>query len=189
MTCIAAWVSSDGKVTVGADSAITKDSTQMISKVPKIFISDNMIIGIAGNTSQDQLVRYRVVIPRIQNTDTAMRDLLEFALNIKEKVTELKAVSNDAPVTSDIELLVGFEGNIYLISPDFAVICSANRYEAIGSGSSYAMGAMHRINSTTPDIDPKEAITFALDAASTHDNCVSKPYHFFSKRAEALKKE
>lgn len=66
--------------------------------------------------------------------------------------------------------LVGCANRLFCVDSDFQVAESKWDYAAIGCGEEYALGTLHHITNQkgSSGINPKDAITFALQAAECH---------------------
>lgn len=73
--------------------------------------------------------------------------------------------------------LVSFQGKLYEVEDEFAVIRSTRGYASVGSGRKYALGALAVLDATTP---VEKRIRMALQAAATHDAGVAGPFSVVS---------
>jgi hypothetical protein len=77
------------------------------------------------------------------------------------------------------EFLVAYRNRLFCIHSDFQVSESADRFSSIGSGSSYALGALKAITENT-SLDSKEIAEKALTIASYFSGGVRPPFNFVS---------
>lgn len=179
MTCIIG-LEHDGKVWMGGDSAGTAGNmNQRIRKDKKVFVKRDLIIGFCGSFRVGDLLKHSFNIPDtsgVSDPDSymvnqfvdALRDCLE-AENKKGGLT-----GNEKVFPS---ILVGFKGRLYNVESDYQCGQPEDGFDAVGSGSSVAMGAMHALSIVS---DPKKRIEMALAAAARNDAAVRPPFHVLS---------
>ena len=80
-------------------------------------------------------------------------------------------------------LSIGLHGRVFQMEGKFQIVEAACRYESIGTGAYFALGAMH----AAPELPPTERIYRALAAAEAH--CPSMRGTFFLERLELLQQE
>lgn len=173
MTCVVGLITESGLM-FGADSLVTTDSGSKLTLLDKkVFIKNNMLFGFCGDLRFGQLVKHRFNPPSPgRNKDIEMFIHTKF-------LPELQKFFSDAghsrlePGTFD--LMIGIHKSIFVISDDFSVVETPNRFQAIGSGCDYALGVMYATKSIS---SATQRITLALEAASSFCQTVAKPFNF-----------
>jgi ATP-dependent protease HslVU (ClpYQ) peptidase subunit len=147
----------------------------------KIWKTDNMVIGGAGSLVHLQTLQYNLEIPEIpeeylktkngliQYLHTDFFPAFKTAL-IRGALLEIK----DSIGKADLDILIGIEGRLFVISAQGAVNECVQGYCAIGSGSEFALGVLHTLQTT--DTTPEDKILRALDAAAEHTYSVARPF-------------
>lgn len=147
MTCCIAY-KTDKTLYFIADTAGTdEDHVQEIRKDPKVFIRDNILFGTAGSFRMRDVLMYNLKIPSLTKSDKSNIDLY-----VKKKlISAIRKVFIDEGVciktdesdqTCPGDILIGIKNKIYKVESDFQVGETAFSYNAIGSGSREALGAL-----------------------------------------------
>lgn len=177
MTCIAA-IAYNGMVYMGGDSAAADENNHFIStrKEPKVFIKDDYIIGYAGSFRFGKVVQYNFIPPKpdFKNLDKFLNTIFIDALR------ECAESSKIDPTTEEdsSELLIGVGGRLFEFCNDWHMGEDANDFNAIGSGSSFAMGSLY---STGRIRSPHARIRTALQAAEKFSQTVKGPFTILGK--------
>jgi 20S proteasome alpha/beta subunit len=201
MTCIAAWIHPDKQtITMGADSRVTDNGVIHATTDSKIFEYDNLIIGVSGELSALQKVKYNMELVdfatytnrinydssiQLGNPSPSMSYVLAIAnklksmLSLPEEVNPLQV--KDIPY---INILIGIDGKLYTIEFDFSVICHMERYAAIGSGKLSALSVMKYADNKTPNIEPEKLLTDVLEISSYLNASVGPPFVLITKNTK-----
>jgi len=175
MTCIVATVE-NGKVYMGGDSLVSSGGYSRIKREKKVYRVDEFLIGSAGSIRGSNLLRFSLNIPKNTGKD-----------NFKYMVTVVVPIIRDlfkdegySKVDNNVEginaqLLIGYRGVVYNLYGDFQVDIYAEDFTAVGSGKTYAVGAMEALNKTT--LSPKEKIISALEIVGKYNTFVGAPYY------------
>ena len=170
-----------------ADTAGTdEDHVQEIRKDPKVFTRDNILFGTAGSFRMRDVLMYNLKIPTLTKSDKSNIDfyvkkkLISAIRNtfIEEGVC-IKTDESDQTCPGDI--LIGIQNKIYKIESDFQVGETAFSYNAIGSGSREALGALDmyslimdgKLPSKSIDVEKllKQAMLIAANRNATVNQC------------------
>jgi ATP-dependent protease HslVU (ClpYQ) peptidase subunit len=179
MTCIVGLVDKKN-VYIGGDSASVAGWTSRITKLPKVFRRGPFLIGYTTSFRMGQLLQHALTVP----SQGAERDDMRFMVTtFVECVRALLKDKGVAKVESNAEsggqFLVGYRGRLYSVQQDFQVNEMADGFDAVGSGSEYALGALAATRGTPPVQRLKRAL-----AVSAHFNmAVSPPFFVKSLRA------
>jgi len=170
MTCIAGLVE-DGVVYLGGDGAASTDTDKYAISNPKVFMNKNFLIGYSASFRMGQLLQYKFVPPKHRKSKNDLAYLTtDFIDYIKICFSNNEFDESNADVGGDF--LLGYKGNLYSIENTLHVLKSIHNFNAIGSGSSYAIGSMF----STKGQDPIKRIKMALDVASAFSPGVSPPF-------------
>jgi ATP-dependent protease HslVU (ClpYQ) peptidase subunit len=180
MTLIVGLVE-DGKVYIGADSLIMWGSKSVQMSTNKIWKTNEMVIGGAGSLVHLQNLQYNLKIPEVPKQYLSSKNGLikylstEFFPAFKTSLIRgaLLEIKDSVGVT-DLDILIGMHGRLFVISAQGAVNECVQGYCAIGSGSEFALGVLHTLQTT--DTTPEDKILRALDAAAEHTYSVARPF-------------
>jgi hypothetical protein len=179
MTCIVGLRAEDGIVYLGADSISVVDYDKALNGESKVFPCENMIIGTCGSPRMRNILQHRLEIPPYTTGDPMKYLVGPFVDAVRqefERAGHLQKENGKEAV--DGKFLIGFEGELYLISKEFCVIRYMEPYHAIGSGESHAMGSLHSTHQL--GLEPIQCIRAALEAAASHNTDVSGPFFYIS---------
>jgi len=180
MTCIVA-IKKDNKVYMGGDSALVDNNAGIKVKIatPKVFDCFSYIIGYAGSARMGQLL-----FNYFQPSDPP-RNPYELEMHmVTTFVDELRALAEEKGLRLDTgseemndfaSILVGINGRIFVIEPDWQASEWLCDYAAIGSGMELAIGSLYTTNKLK--VKPEERIKLALETASEHSTSVCEPFH------------
>lgn len=184
MTCIVG-LKHKGRVYLGADSCATRGWDEIHTLVsPKVVRWKDFIVGGCGDFRKLQLVQYGLQIePQHSEQDDMHYLVTVFVEGIRKLLKEqgISEIENNKE-SADGAFLVGYRGELYFIGSDFAVTNQIDPYDAIGSGSSYALGALSVLEKS--DLSPKKKIRLALQAATRFSNGVDGNYIIISEKAK-----
>lgn len=175
MTCIIG-LEHEGKVYIGGDSAISDFYETRTYNQDKVFRVDNILFGFAGSPRIAQIIKYHLQM----GMKNEYKDDLTFMVKVLiENMRETLAVHGYDEKKMDIDgssCIVGYNGKLYTIYSDYQVYTVADGLLSIGSGSSYALGAMHVLQ----DLAPKQRILKSLQASAYFSTTVDKPFKVMS---------
>lgn len=171
MTCIVG-VADGQKVTIGGDSAAGGNGWDVQRRRdPKVFRNGPYLIGYTSSFRMGQLLRYRLDPPEPEQplhrslaTDfvDAVRDCLEEGG--WRKVEDEREEGG--------RFLVGVQGRLFKVDPDFHVADPLGQQHAVGCGRRYALGALHALRGK----DAETKVRTALQAAADNSGGVRRPF-------------
>lgn len=177
MTCVVGYIDkSTSRVYIAADSAASDGDCVSIRKDGKVFAVKDMLFGFAGSYRMGQILRYVDDIPHQQKFQEDHEFLCTtFVDYLVEKFDDSKSLSNDNGCASlgQFLLVVAYRGMLYHIDSDFQVAIEDKPYCSIGSGSSYALGAMYALEGYR--IKPEKRLSIAIEAAIQNSIGVRPP--------------
>ena len=182
MTCVFAIF--DGRtIVMASDSAgSTEDGSIDSQKNPKMFKLTiqrkdgpiEALIGFAGCFRAPQLLQHTLVVPEWTH-GSAESYLVSKFVPEAIKVLAKNDLGNKENPFGVCQLLLAFDGHIFVIESNGQVLESATRFSAIGSGSEVALGAAHALlYSKKPSWIIAEKALYAAEAFKT---TVRRPFH------------
>lgn len=173
MTCVVGLITDTG-IMFGADSLVTTESGSKLTLIDKkVFLKNNILFGFCGDLRFGQLVKHRFNPPSPgRNKDIELFIHTKFLPDLQKFFIDS---GYNKIESGSFDIMVGIHKSIFVISDDFSVVETPNRYQAIGSGSDYALGVMYATKSI---FNPTQRITLALEASSSFCQTVSKPFNF-----------
>lgn len=178
MTCIVGIEHETG-VYIGGDSAGVAGWTVVVRADSKVFRVGEFLIGIAGCFRMGNLLRYAFDPPALPVDDADLERYMvaEFVPAVRAVLENGGQRKKEAEVESMAEgsFLVGVRGRLFQIGDDFQVGRNAAGYDAIGSGSLIALGALY-CTGRGFSLAPPDRIGLALRAAEAHNIGVRAPF-------------
>ncbi len=187
MTCIIALLDK-GTLWMGGDSAIAAGSELRISKISKVFKRSyketEYIIGCSGSARIRQIMEYEMELPQAmapqQGKEVQIFVIQKFIPLLKAALEKNSFLQKKEGIEQieDGKVLLGLNGHIFRIDNFFHVLESEENFEAIGSGSSEAWGAMYATNGQ----EAKARLELALQAAESATTNVQRPFTIVQAR-------
>lgn len=178
MTCIVGLVE-DKKVYMGGDSTVTGYVSQTMT-LRKVFKHQNCLIGYSGSVRMCNLLQYAFTVP--EHPDDMSVEHYLTTVFVDALRTLMKEAGNATKVneqeSSTGYFLIGYHGRLFNISADYSLVEVAEGFDAVGSGSSVALGAMYATRHMS--LKPKKRIELALEAASHLCWGVGEPFYIES---------
>ncbi len=166
MTCIVG-LEDAGTVWLGGDSCVSWDADGAAHACThdKVIKVGAMLVGFAGDLAAATVAAYCIAEPPEGLARPRAYLALAFAPAIRGGL-------KDAGVDGELDMLVGLAGRLWFVGSDGAVHGFEQGFGAIGSGSSYAQGALYAMHG----IEPLSRVKVALEAAAASCNGVGPPY-------------
>ena len=185
MTCIVGLVTPTA-VIIGADSAGVAGDDITIRKDSKVFklkgsSGEEMVIGFTSSFRMGQLLQYHLYLPpHDEGMDNFTYMVTEFIESVRIALKEGGYARKVNEEETGGCFLVGYRGCLYEIGSDFQVGECVHPYNAVGSGESYAKGAMTvliAMGGLHPTTSPQWVVKMALLAACAHSGSVREPFN------------
>lgn len=173
MTCIVGIEAPDGAL-LAADSISSNGADMCVRADRKLIRLGPYALGFTSSWRFGDILRYQLVLPPPPRRGNVHRHL------VREVVPALrKALTENGFATKDPEnpggaFLMAVQGRVFTIHADLQVGRSAHGYDALGSGSAVAMGALAAL----PDAEPRARARASLVAAERHTPFVRRPWRF-----------
>lgn len=146
MTTIAG-ICKNGNVTLGADSQVTSDSTSYNSLLmEKITKNNGYLIAGSGDSAPCDILQHIFVppVPTVAERKNLYKFMItKFVPAMKDCLEENDYKPDSSDKESGFSMLIAFDGELFDISDDFSVLVSEDGIYGVGSGSKWAMGALH----------------------------------------------
>lgn len=196
MTCVVG-VKYNGSVFLGADGAGTDEHDIQLPWLPKkVWSERGFVFGGSGSYRAIQLVRHYLDYSDLEKKHQETEDTEAFM--VKEMVPAIKQVfenhgfskkSNEVS-SQDSDFLIGVGSDLYTLQDDYATLEVVGPFYAIGSGNTYALGALDILTQSlaqnsfdTQTFDPNsEILRRALQASAKLCATVNEPYTFADNR-------
>lgn len=198
MTCIVG-IAINGTVIIGADS-LAGDYywNRRVRADRKVFKNGELIFGFTTSFRMGQLLEHNLTPPPLHEGQEP------YAYAVKQLIPEIRNtlraggfMKTENGVENGGRFLVGFRGSLFEIQEDFQVAQTTEKFEAVGSGAQYAMGAMHHAYEQAfrapisaseirlTDVDmARHVLECGLKAAAAFSAGVSAPFHFLQLDAK-----
>lgn len=145
MTCIIG-IAYEGDVYIGGDRSAIDGWNRFVSEESKIFRIGEILIGTSGSHLVAQALKYELKLSRVQRTDgeTDIDYLVSvFAKEVRQLLAGLTTKrDDDGEASFSGGALFGYRGNLYRMSSNGQINHFTRRYDAIGSGAPFALGAV-----------------------------------------------
>ena len=176
-----------GDVFMGADSQATAgyERTILAHSSPKVFKKEGVLFGVSGSMRAANHLEYTFQLP---NPSRDQSDEMSYVVQIVDAMRASFKDAGIARVSETVEsngnddgrstILIGYRGRLFRVSSDWSILESDCPYQSIGSGSSYALGALHVLYAIKLESDPFVMIETALMAAAAFDIYTSAPFTF-----------
>lgn len=177
MTCIVGLIS-NSKVLMGFDRAVTMGGEERTSAMPKAARKGQFIIGCSGSVRAANLALFEFDPPRLyEGVDMGAYMAKDFVDSLRQVIGNAGARTKKDEVESfGCWLLVGVKERLFIVASDFSVVEVQEPYQSIGSGSSYALGALY----ANAHLEPDKRILQALEAAEKFSTGVAGPFEIIT---------
>jgi len=161
----------DDRVYIGGDSAGVAGYVTQVRSDAKVFRNGPYLFGFTSSFRMGQLLRYALQPPAVG------ADLDKFMVTtFVDAVRDCLKAGGFATKESEAEhggtFVVGVAGRLFRIDSDYQVGEQADRFDAVGCGQEFALGALH----ATAGMPPKRRINLALEAAARYSAGVTGPF-------------
>lgn len=171
MTCIIGYAT-EAHVYIGADSAAVNGWTVRPTNMPKVFRLDPFLIGYTTSFRMGQILQHHLSVAPQEDESDVRYMVVTFAESVRACLKEYGyAVINDNQERGG-QFLVGYKGHLYCIESDYQVGEAAEGFDACGSGTDFALGAMQALE----HLPPRERIRTALEISAQFCGSVLAPF-------------
>lgn len=179
MTAIAG-ILEGGTIWLGGDSAGVDGCYSMqVRSDPKVFKNGEFIFGYTSSFRMGQILQYDFTPPSPHEGDKGIAYMVKrFVPSLMKAFKGAGYQSEEKGEVSGGTFLCGYRSELYQIQCDYQVARVTQPYLACGCGQDIILGSLHATEQF--DLDPKERITIALDAAESFSAGVRGPYTIIS---------
>lgn len=174
MTCIVGWVEKD-RVLMGGDRAGSNNSITHNVLHPKVFRKKQFVFGYTSSFRFGQLIEHTLdvggVDPELDPHEFLVETLIPRLRQILKDAGYAKIENNEE---SGGSVLVAYKKRLFQIQDDFSVLEHQDGYDAVGSGSYFAIGSLYTSRQQGTPAD--QAVKLALQAAARHNPFVREPF-------------
>ena len=183
MTCIIGYTE-NGVTWMGGDSLASNGSNKFIIDMKKVFKmhdSKNLILGFSGSVRDLNLLQYaeNLIDKRDEPNINHKYIVTKFIPNLSRLLSNNGRNENDKGINGqDSYFLLAYKEHLWKVHFDYSVYNSNKPYEALGSGTFYALGSLKTTEDT--DLSPTKKIHKALQAASEFSPGVAPPFYIIN---------
>ena len=166
MTCIVA-IKDKNKTYIGGDSLGVGGGQRIDRADKKVFVSHGIAYGFTSSFRMGQILKYHTVkqITKLKEADPFAYVVEALIPHYRDILKEHGYSRQDNNVDTGGVFVLGFNGNLFVIYSDFQVMQALSDYVSVGSGESYAFGALKIMEGMK--LAPKVKIKKSINAAST----------------------
>lgn len=157
----------------------------------------HVLVGVAGSRALQDEIEHQVAAHKVAGEFLPILDTPDAppVIWVHQFVRAVHRCANASPFPHagtdrgvDGTLLIGVRGTLWLATNDGTITLAAHGYQAIGSGASYALGALRQAM-TDPQVDPAIAVQDAVAAAATFDVWTGGDIHVHIERPDGTADE
>lgn len=166
MTSVLAVIKGDTSF-IGADT-LAYESTHKTVGQDKVFIKENMLVGVSGSYAILNCFRYHLNLPKRAPSSTpeeyihkqvykALRNILiEYdLLNLEEGIPSM-----------DGQIIMAYEGKLFVVQEDFSILEPKSHYYSIGSGTDHCLAAYLALDLNVTGVNTLDKIKEAIRITS-----------------------
>lgn len=189
MSCVVGIKDIDTEIIyIGGDSRLisSEDGSVRVSKIPKVFVNGNLLIGYVGSVRTGQCLFPELWTP--PKPKGFKKNVFTITESIREQLENMKcSVEGKEGEEMQSNFMVAYNKTLFVIYEDFQIELVTENYCSIGIGYQYALGSLWE--TTNLGLDPIERIKRALSCSSNFHSSVCPPFTIFSisKRNETIK--
>lgn len=128
-------------VTIGYDSQVSSGPVVEQLAFPKVFANNGNVIGVAGNVSGMNILRY-ADLPSAEGVEWDIDRWVATVLAPAMRDAIFDANVQDGEQDSGVTILVAVRGHVYRIAEEGSLVRVESGVYAIGSGFPFALGAL-----------------------------------------------
>jgi ATP-dependent protease HslVU (ClpYQ) peptidase subunit len=171
-------IQQDGVVTVGTDSVVTAGTRQYTHPhMEKVIDNHGFLIGGAGDVSACDPIMYMFTPPKptvAEKKDLYRFMIRKFAPALRKFLAEMGYSPDKEDKEAGFELLIAYNGEMFIVDNDFTVLMDESGVLGVGSGSPFAVGALL----AGADIEK------ALEIAANNSSYTRPPFKIFVQEKE-----
>jgi len=183
MTCIVGIEQPGGRVTLGADSAGSRNGTVIRIATPKVFETHGIGFAMTGSYRFINILQNGFRPPKRAKGMGHNAYMVSLANALRACLAESGAIrkDDDAERTDHAAALIAYRGRLYEMGSDFSLIHTAEGYMAHGSGQEVALGSLH--TTAQLGLSARRRAELALAAAAEYVWSVKGPFNVIEVEA------
>jgi len=175
MTCILGFIDKNKKLWMGADSAGSNNSITTKRKDTKLFRNKDFLIGYTSSFRMGQLLRFKWNPPEQKKNQD---DYEYMCTDVIDSIRKCLKDNGYSKVEYNQEkigtFLIGYKNKLYKIEDDLQVEEAIDNFNACGSGTYFAIGALEILSHSMQA--PQNILRRALEVAEKFNPFVGKPF-------------
>lgn len=181
MSCAIGY-SSNGKVYIGVDSiCVSEENLFMLRrKDTKIFTFNKALVAFVGSWRNGQILKYELNDIHFKyKVDDEMKYLVKSyvpdVINTMNKYS--CSIDSKDGMLFNSEILIGWNGKLFIIGSDFQVIEISENFASIGCGDTFATGFLTALEYySDKKLLPEEKIRITLENVEKNYGSVTSPF-------------
>ena len=164
-----------------SDRQITNGVYNKLIEFPKIFIKDNIVLGLSGESYGREILEYKWNAPERTNADTDV----SYSFKIIESLREfcINYDKDNSPLFTDFELLISYKSQTFKINENYTRISSMKNIVSVGCCSEFIHGSIltQLIDNDMDNLSVEEIIEImskSLKIASSVSYGISESYDY-----------
>jgi len=175
MTCIVGFIDKNKQLWMGADSLGSTSSMKFKRKDTKLFRNKDFLIGYTSSFRMGQLLRFKWNPPEQKQSKKDYEYMCTCVIDSIRKCLKDNGYSKIDNNKEEIGVfLIGYKNKLYKIDDDLQVEECIDNYNACGSGTYFAIGALEILNKVNDN--PKDILKQALQTAEKFNPYVGRPF-------------
>lgn len=169
MTVIAVLKHPTEGIWLGSDSRAAGKDDAMPCATPKLGSFDGFSFGYCGSFRFGQVLLHAFRPPKHpKNVDTDDYMFTLWLESLREYMSEYGIVKSENGIESadDADCIIVYRDEVYLLQSDLSLLKPIEPYAAIGSGASYAIGALFALAGT--EMPAQTRVEVAVECACLH---------------------
>ena len=184
MTAIVGFTDKKNNVTwIGSDSLGSNGFSKAVQANPKCFHNDtlkNVIMGSTSTFRHIDLLKYsETLFPEIDKYK--IKTFIPNLINLFQQ-----HIVDELEKDRGANFLIGVDGKLFQIQPDYSVLEAKDGYDAVGCGEYAALGSLYSTTKYCPKFTPVQHITAALESAEKNCCGVQRPFHIINTKTNEV---
>ncbi len=175
MTCIVGFIDKNKQLWMDADTLGSTTAKKTRRKDTKLFRNKDFLIGYTSSFRMGQLLRFKWSPPEQKKNQ---QDYEYMCTSVIDSIRKCLKDNSYAKIDNNKEeigvFLIGYKNKLYKIEDDLQVEENLDNFNACGSGTYFAIGALEILNTTMNT--PQDIIKKALAVAEKFNPYVGKPF-------------
>lgn len=155
----------DKAIYIGGDGRVTAGHQKFTDGGVKVFEKDGIVYGSSGDVRAHQVIEWGMKTPRYHPDDDPMQYMVTNLSSAMRKSLKDHDVLDEGG-RMGVWLLVAFQGRLFQLFSNGAVLEPVMGEAAFGSGEEFALGSLESTRHS--DLAPEQRVLHAIIAAERH---------------------